>query len=379
MRPPNQSIHIIGWGDVPTEERYAVTNDQVLGKICINLRQHCVKTWSDYEYCALHATFDNITAQEYPKKVEEELDKLTKRTGQEITDKIGVVSRQWIRDIPSTVLAADAAERAIAIAEQNDPDFNREKIKIIGSGGSTPDDLYPSCAAKLQCQLGIPEAEGCDYSLACCSGTAALLNVAQAMWIHKYPYGLVAVGETIGSRSNACLNEDATIWGDGGGAVVLKLIDEQAHGLIAQYSRLDGSKAYTTKSRGIGTSPEHRQYGYVDASMEGCGKEIFRWVRSLKEPLSQFLDRSHIDITDRTFFLPHNGNIKMVVPLGVEIGIPEERALHRIQDRANQSSASVLSTLAYYAEKKCFKSDDTLIFATFGGGLAYNFLVYIWP
>ncbi len=381
MRQSNKSIRIIGWGDVPTESKYAVSNDQVLEKIRANLGEYSRKLESDDAYLALQASLENTEAEKLVETVQAELNKLTNRTSQEVTDKIGVVSRQWMTNRNSTRLALIAAEQAITVAGHNDSGFDRKKIGIIGSGGSTPDDLYPCCSAKLQDLLKIPYAEGCDYSLACCSGTQALIGVCRAMWAEKYPYGLVAVGETVGSRANACLSEDATIWGDGGGAVVLRLMEEKSkYGIIAQTSRIDGSKGYTTKSRGIGVSPEHQQYGYVDASMEGHGREIFRWARSLSDPLTYFMFDNHIDPrTDRVFFLPHNGNIKMVVPLGTSIGIPEEQILHQITDRGNQSSASVFSTLAYYSDQNKFRAGDILLFATFGGGLAYNFLAYRWP
>lgn len=381
MRPTNQSIHIIGWGDVQAESRYAVSNDQVLEKIRTRLREYLDRLQSDDAYCALQASLENTESEKLVETVQAELSKLTNRTSQEVTDKIGVVSRQWMTDRNSTRLALIAAEQAIAIAGHNDPCFDRKKIGIIGSGGSTPDDLYPGCSAKLQHLLKVPYAEGCDYSLACCSGTQAFIGVCRAMLAEKYLYGLVAIGETVGSRANACLNEDATIWGDGGGAVALKLVEEKStYGVIAYASRIDGSRSYTTKSRGIGVSPEHQRYDYVDASMEGHGREIFRWVRSLSDPLTWFMYENHIDPgSDRVFFLPHNGNVKMIVPLGVNVGIPEEQILHQIANRGNQSSASVFSTLAYYADQIEFRTDDVLVFATFGGGLAYNFLAYRWP
>jgi 3-oxoacyl-[acyl-carrier-protein] synthase-3 len=115
--------------------------------------------------------------------------------------------------------------------------------------------------------------------------------------------------------------------------------------------------------------------------MEGRGPEIYQWViKTVAKKLKQFLIDSDISVNERTYLIPHNGNLRMVLRLGEAIGIPPERVLNRIAERGNQSSASVFSTLAHYAEELGqFNSGDQLIFATFGGGVVYNFIAYLWP
>lgn len=346
---------IIGWGDVPTDPNYHYTNEQVL---------------------------DLIRTKLTGKGMMKELGKIESMTGESVREKLGIENRQYyVGDTySSTELARIAAERAITVAERRDSSFSREKIELIVSGGSTPDDVYPSCAAKLQHLLGIPNAEGFDVSAACSSGAQALITASRAIALGEYQYALVAVGEKIGSWGCDHLDENSLLWGDGGGAVVLSASSTLLKsGVIDYVSRVDGSLSGTTRSRGIGAHPDHRTFPALNASMEGRGTEIFRWVIGpVAKLLQEFVAQNNLPITDRTFLLPHNGNLRMVQSVGKAIGIPPERVLNRIAERGNQSSASVFSTLAHYANNDYFRPGDVLIFATFGGGVIYNFVAYRW-
>lgn len=363
------AIEIIGWGDTPTRSQFAVSNQEVLTMAVESIERHI-----------------STTKTPDPKWLDE-LKKLQGRKADEVTEKIGVVSRQYATDKTSADLAIEAATRAVLSARKNDVTFEPDKIRLVISGGSTPDDLYPACAGLIQNSLQINEAEGFDVSLACCSGTQAVITAFRAMTADpNICYALVAVGETIGSmhqRSRAPLTEDVTLWGDGGGAVVLRQRGSSERGIEKFTSRIDGSLAYTTRSKGIGAHADHHQhktFNHLCASMEGHQREIQRWViGAVGSDLERFV-RCNLSPGDlsKTFALFHNGNLKMINSLAEKVGIAPERLLHRIPDRANQSSASVLSSLAYHANIGTFRSGDVLLFATFGGGVAYNFLTYRW-
>lgn len=363
----SRSIQIIGWGDTPTEDRFSVDNSTVLRMIERNLEP---------------LAFSSQLPSEERDKYRTELEKIRAHTAESVTEKFGIVTRQYIPNTNSTELARQAAERAIAVATRNDPNFSREKIHLVISGGSSPDDLYPSCAAKLQHQLGIPDAEAFDVSAACCSGTQALIEAIRALQIGCDLYVLIALGETVGSRCDDHMDENALLWGDGGGAIVVRvdMAGNKKFGVQNFVSRTDGSLSGTTRSRGIGTHPDHRRFPALNASMEGRGSDLYRWVIGpVAKKLKKFLEDSRITVDERTFLVPHNGNLRMVCRVGEVIGVPSEQVINRIAERGNQSSVSVISTLAHYAEQDFFKRGDQLIMVTFGGGAIYNFTIYRWP
>ncbi len=347
-------VNIIGWGNVPVEPRFTYSNERVLGMIESNL----------------------LREGQFEKAAEIHL-----MTQESVRAKLGIEQRQYIWDKITIELALIAAENALMVAAANDSNFSREKVHLIISGGSTPDDLYPSCAAQLQNLLGIPDAEAFDVSAACCSGTQALIEAVRALQVGSNVYTLVVTAEKIGSWCNNRMDENALLWGDGASAVVVQSNNggNRNYGVLNFLSRSDGRLAGTTRSRGIGAHPDHRTFPALNASMEGRGPEIYGWVIGpVAAQLKQFVADSGITVDERTFLLPHNGNLRMVHKVGQAIGIAPERVLNCIAERGNQSSASVFSTLAHYADQDFFKHDDQLIFATFGGGVAYNFVLYRW-
>lgn len=363
------TIEFIGWGDTSTRPNFAVSNAQALEMIRSNLRRRIAESEKT-----------NIVPDQ---KLVDELTKLELRTPEEVAEKIGVESRQYAVDKTSTELAIEAAENAVDRARKNDPTFDVSKIKLVISGGSTPDDLYPACAARVQDHFKLTETEAFDVSLACCSGTQGFITAVRAMRADGIRYALLTTGEKVGSPCcNELIDESGTLWGDGGGAAVIRLLDNGTEqGLIAYQSRIDGSLAYTTRSCGIGAHPDHRIMP-VDPSMQGHSRMIQKWVRrDVARDLKQFVESRELDVANnnRAFAFFHNGNRTMIEGVAEEIGIPPERVLHRIKDRGNQSSASVFSSLAFHADVKgALRSGDLLIFATFGGGVAYNFLAYRW-
>lgn len=301
------------------------------------------------------------------------------KTGDDTQNLTGIVSRSY-DDKESYELALDAALRAIQMAKENDPDFSEELLDIVVSGGSTPDHVYPACACRLQgAILGAKNSEAFDISLACSSGIAGLNLVSSRMRDKGYRYGLVAVGECIGTRSNTPTSLNYTLWGNAGGAFVVRFDPDgdETFGLFADKILSDGQYADWTKSVGIGSHPSN--FGTpMNASMEGHEKDIHRYgSRAVPGALKQFLAEN--DVSDEVYLFPHNSNLKMMINIGKEIGVPEDHVLSRIREQGNTSSASILSSLDYFVREKRFKQGDILVFAAFGGGMSIALGLYRWP
>lgn len=354
------NIHIIGSGYVPADPRRAVSNQEVI---------------------------DRILASKYTTK--EDLSRVMKLTPDAVFNKIGVRSRQYFcnpdnlgdpKNIFPFELARIAAENAIIRAKQRDPHFSVDKIGLVISGGAAQDNVFPGCSTYLQDTLGIPGVECSDLSDACCTFTQGVATANRAMQCDdKIRYALVATGEVPGSVVNPFRNEDATLWGDGAAAFVLAQSKcEDGTGIVAYKAVSDGSLRGTTLSRGLGVAAIHREYEYLDNSLEGLGTKIYQWVlRFGGNQLVEFA-KEHNCPPCHTYLVPHNGNLPMVLKLGEKIGLPPERVLNLVAERGNQSSAGAPSTFAYYEEQGLFKRGDKILFITFGAGLKMNLMLYIY-
>ena len=303
------------------------------------------------------------------------------KTGADTEKLVGIASRWWSK-LTSTEHALRASRQAIADAEtRSGGAFTVEQIQLVHSGGSSPDNLFPACACELQGALGIPpeDCEARDISLACASWLDALMLAGSRMMQKGQRYGLVAVGESIGSRLNPLTSLSCCLWGDGGGAVVLEYDPngDPKVGVLADKAISDGQYAAWTLSKKLGTHPHHEQFEFPEASMLDHGKDIHRYaIRKVPAVVEELLAQTNLK-TDRAYLLPHNANLGMVQQIGKRLGIPEERVLTAVVERGNTSSASIPITLA--REVATFQSGDLLIFAAFGGGMAIDVMLYRWP
>ena len=304
------------------------------------------------------------------------------KTGADTEALVGVRTRWWSQ-ISSTEHALAASRSAIADVAERRGTFDPTELQLVHSGGSSPDNLFPACACEIQGALGIPpgDCEARDVSLACCSWLDALLLAASRLRSKSMRWGLVAVGESIGTRLNAPSSLSHCLWGDAGGAVVLEHDEDgdPSVGLFADKAISDGQFAHWTRSLKIGTHPHHAQYPQADASMLDHGKDIHRYaIRTVSKVIKELLAEHGLE-DESPYLLPHNSNLGMVRQIGKRLGIPEERVLTRIVERGNTSSASIPIALAHFAGKGQFNSGDLLILAAFGGGMAIDIALYRWP
>lgn len=302
------------------------------------------------------------------------------KTGADTERLVGIRTRWWSR-LSSTEHALRAAHAAIADARaRSGGAFDPAKIQLVHSGGSSPDNVFPACACEVQGALGISpdDCEARDISLACASWLDALVLAASRMRDKGLRYGLVAVGECVGSRLNAPTSLSCLLWGDGGGAVVLEHDPDgdPTQGLIADKAISDGQYASWTRSMKLGTHPHHAAYEFPDASMLDHGKDIHRYaIRTVSTAIQDLLDRHGLS-TERAWLVPHNSNLGMVLQIARRVGIADERVVHAITERGNTSSASIPITLSRDSAR--FQPGDLLIMAAFGGGMAVDIVLYRW-
>lgn len=324
-----------------------------------------------------------VTNDEVLRRLAEQGGDTRGKTGEDTERLVGIRTRWWSHR-SSTEHALEAARHAVDdVARRTGGRFRADLLELVHAGGSSPDHVFPACACQLQGALGVDPAhcEGRDISLACTSWIDAVLLATSRMRDKGFRYGLVASGESIGTRLNAPTTLSYCLWGDGGGAVVLEHDPDgdPAVGIVADRAISDGQYADWTRSIGLGTSLEHSHVDYSDASMGAHGKDIHRYaIREVSAAVGDLL-RGVAAPPDRTFLVPHNANLGMVQQIGKRLGLPPERVLTRIVERGNISSASIPVTLALHAERGTFRAGDLLILAGFGGGMSIGLALYRWP
>ncbi len=304
------------------------------------------------------------------------------KNGDDTEKLVGIRTRWWSR-LSSTEHALAASRAAIADAESRSGGaFRAADLALVHSGGSSPDNVFPACACEIQGALEVPpeNCEARDISLACASWLDALVLAGSRMRAKSFRWGLVTVGECIGTRLNAPTSLSHCLWGDGGGAVVLEYDPEgdPSFGILADKAISDGRFASWTRSLRLGTHPDHDEFPNFDASMHDNGKDIHRYaIRVVSRAITDLLEQNGLTGAP-TYLVPHNANLGMVRQIGKRVGIPAQRVLTRIAERGNTSSASIPITLAHYAAQGLFVRGDLLVLAAFGGGMAIDIVLVRW-
>ncbi|HHW56198.1 MAG TPA: ketoacyl-ACP synthase III [Clostridia bacterium] len=226
-------------------------------------------------------------------------EELSKRIGEPISinfeNKVGILQRYITDPDESTAdLAYEAAKRALEMANVSPKD-----IDLIILATDTPEYITPPTSAIVQGRLGAINAGFFDIN-ASCAGFAGSLAVASKMIMADDSLNKVLV---IGAYNMSKFIDYNTpglsaIFADGGGAVVLTSIEENA-GFLA------------SKFIGDGT-----QYGFLGI-YDGGAKNPFRKDNPKDQLLTSFKP------------LPPDRNLKMWPPLVKEV---VERAGYKVED-----------------------------------------------
>jgi len=323
--------------------------------------------------------------------------------GIETTDKtaetfgeIGMHYR-WLSGYTSDQLLLAAAIEAIERAQRLDHDFEAEKLSAVICGGSTLPRAYPSQAARISSQIGALPYQNIalDISGACSSWTQSILAAANAMKAQSLKYALIGCGEVIASRANDPGSGNFLMWDDNGAASVLRFDDysdstKPYDGIVRTFS---GCHYHNfAESVGLGSdyiipvmNPQTKNSSFTvgrpDAHLNN-GKELYRYItdpKTVSALTTRVLKESSIAISDRTFLVPHGANLRMVNKLGEIVGFEPQNVLTMLgrNGRSNMSSASIPSTLEYYAAKpNFFRPDDVIVMVSYSAGLLVDIIVY---
>jgi len=135
-----------------------------------------------------------------------------------ITSRVGIKERRILKE-PNTgtsFMAAKAAEDLFAKTG-----VKPEEIDLIIVGTTTPDYIFPSCAAMVAERLGIKGALAFDLQAACSGFIVSLSNAASFVQSGKYKKVLVFGADKMSSITNYNDRTTAPLFGDGAGVVLV--------------------------------------------------------------------------------------------------------------------------------------------------------------
>lgn len=268
---------------------------------------------------------------------------IVKRTG---------IRQRYIADETETTstLGALAAKEALKNAN-----LDANEIDLIVVATTTPDDLFPSSATKIQSILRASNAVAFDIQAACAGFIFALETVVNFLSTNKYSNALVIGSDTYSKIVDWQDRSTCVLFGDGAGAFVVS-------------NKKDGHKILKTRIFSSGDNYDDLvAKHYITSTGFGKilmnGKEVYKsGILNMIYALES-LDSKKIDI-----LVPHQANLRMIESIATHLNFPMEKIITNVQECANTSAATIPTAYCKANPKK----GDHIALVSMGAGFAFG-------
>ncbi len=306
----------------------------------------------------------------------------------EVAERLGVTT-DWIRDRTgieqrfvlepagaTSDLAVEAGRRALGSCGNPQIDF-----LILAT--CTPDHPFPATAPAVAARLGFKGVAAFDLNAAC-SGFVYALSVSAGMLASgTYRTGLVIGADAISTVLDQSDTITAPIFGDGGGAVVVRAGHTgEPGGLSTQILGSDGDLLDIMKTPAGGS--RQRSAGVGDDAANSyftmAGRAVYKHaVNRMSTVSSAVLERMGWAPGDVDWLVAHQANRRILTATAEAIGISPDRAVINVDRVANTSAASIPLALVDAIRSGALTAGNRVLLAAFGGGATWGATGLIWP
>ena len=301
-----------------------------------------------------------------------DLEKFMDTSDEWIKKRTGINFRHYVEDNEFTSdMGTNAAKLAIL-----DAGLNSNDIDLIIVATTTPDDTFPSTAAKIQKNLGC-KAISFDIQ-AVCAGFIYAISVGVAMLRDGYGKKCLVIGaDSMSKLLDWDDRSTAVLFGDGAGAVVLEksilqneYVQNDQWGVLATKIFTNG-KYYDLLGTDGGVS-KNMSTGFLRMN----GKEIFKHaVDKLSSSLLMCLEECNMNINDIDWLIPHQANQRIINAVSNKVKIHQNKIISTISIHGNTSAASIPLALDVAIKKGNIKNGNILALQAIGGGLSWGSLI----
>ncbi len=280
-----------------------------------------------------------------------------------IRTRTGIRQRHIVSGDESAVsLAHLAAQRALEHAGRIAAD-----VDAVIVATSTPDQVFPSVAVRVQAALGMERGFGFDVSAAC-SGFVYALTVADSMIRSGQVRRAMVIGVEVFSRLLDWEDRSTCVlFGDGAGAVLLEAGAGEGEGILSTHLHADGRLGdllYVDGAVGCAS-------GKVALKMHG--REVFRHaVVNLAAAVDEALETNGLKGTDIQWLVPHQANLRIIDGMAKKLALPSDRVVVTVDRHANTSAASIPLALDEAVRDGRIRQGDLVLMEALGGGLTWG-------
>lgn len=292
-----------------------------------------------------------------------------------IVERTGIKERRISEGEDTSDISVEASKIALKRA-----DVDAKDIDLIIVATVSPDMFIPSVACLVQSKLNATKAACFDINVAC-SGFLYGLEIANSMMKSmNYKNALVIGAEVLSKVMDWTDRGTCILFGDGGGAAVLKQEQEGSKGIIKSYLRSDGSKGEAlTIGAADFNNPFSKEEKLKDRIIKMNGREVFKFATTaIVDAVNEILKDTEISLEDIKYIVPHQANYRIIKSAANKLGLDENKFYLNLERVGNTSAGSIPIVLNEMYENSLIKKGDKLIFVAFGGGLTYASTLVEW-
>lgn len=255
-------------------------------------------------------------------------------------------------------------------------------IDLVVLATTTPDRPCPATAPLIARQLGLADVPAFDIG-AVCTGFVYGLATATGLLSAGLADSVLLIGaDAFSTIVDPDDRGTAPLFGDGGGAVVLRRGTASEPGALIGFDLgSDGelTDVITVRAGGsrspLGAGPVTADHKF---SMEG--KVVYRHaVRRMVASSRAVLDRAGWRPGDVDHLVGHQANRRILEAVGTELGIDPGRVVINLDRVGNTAAASIPLALADADEAGTFSPGERVLLTAFGGGVTWGSAAMTWP
>lgn len=297
----------------------------------------------------------------------DDLTKIIDTSDEWIKTRTGIERRHVLSGNESAVdIGIRAAEKAIKKSK-----IDVKEIDLIIAAASVEAHAYPSTACEVQAAIGAVNAACFDITAAC-SGLIYGLGIARAFIKSQFAKNVLIVATDAISRSLDWTDRTTCVlFGDGAGAMVLTISDDEQDDILAVDLKAEGHLGHfiTMPIAGkncplVEPNDEEKMFVKMD------GKEVYKYVvTKLPGYIEECVSKSGLKMNEIDYLVPHQANMRIIEALEKRLEFSPENVISNIKDYANTSAASIPIALVEAVENGKMKLPCSAILTGFGAGM----------
>ncbi len=171
------------------------------------------------------------------------------------------------------------------------------------------------------------------------------------------------------------------LFGDGAGAVVVSVADDEEPAIIDFAHEIDGSggPALCMPAGGSRLPASHETVDQRLHYVKQDGQAVFKFaVRKTEEISRRVLGRNGIEPSEIDLFVSHQANRRIITAAAERLGLPPEKVIINLEMYGNTTAGTIPLALADAVAQGRLKRGDLVLLASVGAGFTVGSVLLRW-